>query len=235
MLEAEYKRNPKPDKTARLEILKKVSLGEKELQVSGVLFEDLSCSKHAETRFLLANVTRLTNMDFDIQIWFQNRRQNTRRKSRPLLAHEIAAFGLGGMVTLSSDPASAISWIGSRVNNSPPSTSKLKIIGGEDDQHKLSGALQNVPTLSISGEAKEYTKGNLEKLASPAEPVTLLTDVEPSIETQHAGASNLLRSLISSQPLPTTLGYVSNRRNAPTSSLTPPTSSQTPGPTTSFK
>lgn len=32
-LEAEYKRNSKPDKAARMEILKKVSLGEKEVQV----------------------------------------------------------------------------------------------------------------------------------------------------------------------------------------------------------
>jgi hypothetical protein len=32
-LEAEYKRNPKPDKAARIEIVKKISLGEKEVQV----------------------------------------------------------------------------------------------------------------------------------------------------------------------------------------------------------
>jgi hypothetical protein len=32
-LEAEYKRNSKPDKLARLEIAKKVALGEKEVQV----------------------------------------------------------------------------------------------------------------------------------------------------------------------------------------------------------
>lgn len=33
MLKAEYLRNPKPDKTARLEIITKVALGEKEVQV----------------------------------------------------------------------------------------------------------------------------------------------------------------------------------------------------------
>jgi len=32
-LETEYMRNPKPDKAARVEILKKVSLREKEIQV----------------------------------------------------------------------------------------------------------------------------------------------------------------------------------------------------------
>lgn len=34
ILEAEYKANPKPDKAARLEIVRKVSLGEKAVQVS---------------------------------------------------------------------------------------------------------------------------------------------------------------------------------------------------------
>lgn len=33
-LEAEYERNPKPDKAARMEIVNRVALGEKEVQVS---------------------------------------------------------------------------------------------------------------------------------------------------------------------------------------------------------
>lgn len=41
-LEAEYKRNSKPDKAARVEILKKVSLGEKEVQVCVDCVYDLS-------------------------------------------------------------------------------------------------------------------------------------------------------------------------------------------------
>ena len=34
ILEAEYERNPKPDKAARIDIVNRVSLGEKEVQVS---------------------------------------------------------------------------------------------------------------------------------------------------------------------------------------------------------
>ncbi|KAJ5988848.1 Homeodomain [Penicillium waksmanii] len=56
ILETEYQRNPKPDKVARTEIVNRVSLGEKE-----------------------------------VQIWFQNRRQNDRRKSKPLQPHELLA------------------------------------------------------------------------------------------------------------------------------------------------
>jgi len=36
-LETAYKRDPKPDKPARLELVKQVSLGEKEVQVSDTL------------------------------------------------------------------------------------------------------------------------------------------------------------------------------------------------------
>ncbi|KAL1964160.1 hypothetical protein VTN77DRAFT_7248 [Rasamsonia byssochlamydoides] len=54
ILEAEYRKNPKPDKAARASIVSRVALGEKE-----------------------------------VQIWFQNRRQNDRRKSKPLQPHEL--------------------------------------------------------------------------------------------------------------------------------------------------
>ncbi|PHH79291.1 hypothetical protein CDD83_3876 [Cordyceps sp. RAO-2017] len=72
ILEEAYKNNPKPDKQARLEIVDRVSLNEKE-----------------------------------VQIWFQNRRQNDRRKSRPLSPEELAALRYGGMHGASSDPVSS--------------------------------------------------------------------------------------------------------------------------------
>ncbi|KAL8816464.1 MAG: hypothetical protein Q9223_004533 [Gallowayella weberi] len=56
ILEAAYKNNPKPDKSERVELLKKVTLGEKELS-----------------------------------IWFQNRRQVSRRRSRPLASDEASS------------------------------------------------------------------------------------------------------------------------------------------------
>lgn len=51
-LEAEYKRNPKPDKAARMEILKKVSLGEKEVQVRNDLDYEFSCLRDVQTRLM---------------------------------------------------------------------------------------------------------------------------------------------------------------------------------------
>ncbi|KAM3499944.1 hypothetical protein MY11210_009572 [Beauveria gryllotalpidicola] len=77
VLEEAYKANPKPDKQARLDIVNRVSLNEKE-----------------------------------VQIWFQNRRQNDRRKSRPLSPSELAALRFNGLHGVSTDPmavASAVS------------------------------------------------------------------------------------------------------------------------------
>ncbi|KAG5976729.1 hypothetical protein E4U55_007249 [Claviceps digitariae] len=72
ILENAYRSNPKPDKQARQEIVDRVSLNEKE-----------------------------------VQIWFQNRRQNDRRKSRPLSPEELAALRFGGMHHVSSDSTSS--------------------------------------------------------------------------------------------------------------------------------
>ncbi|KAF2686977.1 hypothetical protein K458DRAFT_297205 [Lentithecium fluviatile CBS 122367] len=69
ILKAEYERNPKPDKAARMAIVSKVALGEKE-----------------------------------VQVWFQNKRQNDRRRSRPLDTSSIPS--LMSSSSLMSDPSS---------------------------------------------------------------------------------------------------------------------------------
>ncbi|KAF2710006.1 hypothetical protein K504DRAFT_377165 [Pleomassaria siparia CBS 279.74] len=68
ILRAEYVKNCKPDKAARMQIVNKVSLAEKE-----------------------------------VQIWFQNKRQNDRRRSRPL--HPSSSASLMSSSSAMSDPA----------------------------------------------------------------------------------------------------------------------------------
>ncbi|KFX87351.1 hypothetical protein V490_08326 [Pseudogymnoascus sp. VKM F-3557] len=193
-LEAEYKRNPKPDKTARLEIVKSVALGEKE-----------------------------------VQIWFQNRRQNTRRKSRPLLPHEIAAFGLGGMAALSSDPILA-STFGSSFGSSQGSDQVPA--SPETEQNALPVALASGPEQTFPGTSSPsanpdnnlHGKGPTMEASQPTiTPLKANTSFpsSESFDNSFSGSQGLPQSV------PSTLGYLSNRWNAGSSFGTPPTS-QTP-------
>ncbi|KAI9830902.1 MAG: hypothetical protein M1826_004332 [Phylliscum demangeonii] len=78
ILEAEYRSNPKPDKARRMAIVCRVALGEKEVQVRGPVAEVASDTAS----------TRLTPGTASAQIWFQNRRQNARRKTKSWSAED---------------------------------------------------------------------------------------------------------------------------------------------------
>ncbi|KFY31079.1 hypothetical protein V493_01443 [Pseudogymnoascus sp. VKM F-4281 (FW-2241)] len=193
-LEAEYKRNPKPDKTARLEIVKSVALGEKE-----------------------------------VQIWFQNRRQNTRRKSRPLLPHEIAAFGLGGMAALSSDPILAATFGGSfgssqssdQVPDSPEAEQNAfppTLVKGPEQP------FPGTPSPSANSDNNLHGKGPTMEASQPT--ITPLK-ANTSFQSSESFDNSFSASQGLPQSVPSTLGYLSNRWNAGSSFGTPPTS-QTP-------
>ncbi|KAF2014776.1 hypothetical protein BU24DRAFT_423674 [Aaosphaeria arxii CBS 175.79] len=82
ILKTEYLKNPKPDKAARIQIVRKVALGEKE-----------------------------------VQIWFQNKRQNDRRRARPL------------------EPSSTASLLSSSSNMSDPVTDDERVLRDGTDAH----------------------------------------------------------------------------------------------------
>lgn len=73
ILEASFLQNPKPDKAARIALVERVALGEKEVQVR-----------------TMAIIVYCPGINDLYQIWFQNRRQSTRRKQRPLDGDEKA-------------------------------------------------------------------------------------------------------------------------------------------------
>ncbi|KAJ4376255.1 Homeobox protein yox1 [Neocucurbitaria cava] len=177
VLKAEYLKNPKPDKAARLDIVSKVALGEKE-----------------------------------VQIWFQNKRQNDRRRSRPL------------------DSSSSASLMSSSSNMSDlPTEDDTAAREFEDasDRNESDVCLKSDPPEHaatpelISDQTTQEPR--LEEATEPATAecqVTTEAVVEPSAETEAADII-LMGSSISQQPAPSSEGtsqprtsWISNRRSA---------------------
>ncbi|OAA82531.1 Homeodomain-like protein [Akanthomyces lecanii RCEF 1005] len=174
ILEEAYKANPKPDKQARLDIVNRVSLNEKE-----------------------------------VQIWFQNRRQNDRRKSRPLSTQELAALRFNGLHGVSTDPMA----VAASVSNAQiPATLSAHALANPQAASPLQSSPQPVPSTTQLLAATPRASG-------PAEPQ--LPETTPqnrdlsSSQGSHDGPSSVTHSFSSS------VGYLANRWNIGSSLSTP--------------
>ncbi|KAI9843316.1 MAG: hypothetical protein M1838_002687 [Thelocarpon superellum] len=175
ILEEEYQRNAKPDKSARMHIVQRVALGEKE-----------------------------------VQIWFQNRRQNTRRKSKPLEAHELAPIR-------SSEPSSS---------DGNPHPSRTHIDAQEGSVSETASSTQG--SASHDASSRGATTTPLSSQSSVARDVTVSQDNSHESSRRASfplsQASHVLsltdRGGTPSHSLPhvrhSLPGYISNRRNAST-------------------
>ncbi|KAF1918356.1 hypothetical protein BDU57DRAFT_196227 [Ampelomyces quisqualis] len=173
ILKAEYQKNSKPDKAARLEIIAKVALGEKE-----------------------------------VQIWFQNRRQNDRRRSRPL------------------EPSSSASLMSSSSNMSDPPTeeeSHGRDLVNEPIERQLEQCAKSdrpaTPELTSDVTAPESRPAETPAVnKSESQPATDST-AEASIDPETAEAAPTEATV--QQPAPSSQGasqprtsWISNRRSA---------------------
>ncbi|KAI1208856.1 uncharacterized protein F4807DRAFT_429746 [Annulohypoxylon truncatum] len=180
ILEAAYNANPKPDKAARLDIVSRVSLNEKE-----------------------------------VQIWFQNRRQNDRRKSRPLSPQEIAALRYGGGVQiLSSDSAPmpiAASSLAVQPADAPIDDEKAP------DVEKLSPSSQDAtPQHSIQSSPK------FSGIDPPAEMIARPSSVGSEKGTSPSSQKSDLEGYSFFRTSSVSTVYLSNRRSFDNSFSTPP-------------
>lgn len=193
ILKAEYQRNQKPDKAARLEIVRRVALGEKE-----------------------------------VQIWFQNKRQNDRRRSRPAQSYEIL-------------PHSSSSF--DERTSTAPMSSFLSDTGTQDDdaqEHDTEGnALTTTPpqvtpvssvtplSKSTIDAASAIARATVELLPTPqstAKTGSQIAEVFPYPSTDPHSYDIAPTELGSSQPAPSSQdstqsagvrpGYLANRRSA---------------------
>ncbi|KAL1630491.1 Homeobox protein yox1 [Neofusicoccum ribis] len=181
ILEAEYQRNSKPDKTARLEIVKRVALGEKE-----------------------------------VQIWFQNRRQNTRRKSKPLEPHEIQSHLHSSSQDLNAEFSSSVP-NSDDVDEAEQELHEGDVTAAQEKPCGPQGDPGSSPTPGIETLTRENASPSTKD--SNTEPQSTDATTEPQeISTEPSGASPA--EFGSSQPLPASqesqrqgIGYLANRRS----------------------
>ncbi|KAI0890005.1 uncharacterized protein GGS22DRAFT_149761 [Annulohypoxylon maeteangense] len=186
ILEAAYNSNPKPDKAARLDIVSRVSLNEKE-----------------------------------VQIWFQNRRQNDRRKSRPLSPQEIAALRYGGGVQiLSSDSAPM-----------PIAASSLAVqpIDAPIDDEKASD-VERLP-LSSQDATPQHSIQSSPKFSGIDHPPAEMIARPPSVGSEKATSPSSQKSDLEGYSFfrtsSTSIAHLSTRRSFDNSFSTPPAYRQT--------
>ncbi|KAH6625371.1 hypothetical protein C7974DRAFT_395976 [Boeremia exigua] len=171
ILKAEYLINSKPDKAARLEIVSKVALGEKE-----------------------------------VQIWFQNKRQNDRRRSRPLEPSSSASL-MSSSSTM-SDPATEDEHAHESGNApepgpEPPTTDAPTTPEATLDEPVPATELPEVPATAADDDAPTTTQPIVD---SP-------TDHQP-IDIAPAEISNSQQSASTPQGAQPRTSWISNRRSA---------------------
>ncbi|KXL47968.1 hypothetical protein M433DRAFT_7376 [Acidomyces richmondensis BFW] len=149
ILEAAYRRDPKPEKAARLALVEQVTLGEKE-----------------------------------VQIWFQNRRQSSRRKTRPLLPHEIAQYQ---MARLSEAPQQ--SETGASLDESSDPNQNLEIRQETNDQsqsfHPRTSQIQSSGENCVSS-AKSLASQDSADLESGCLSTDTRSNCDPSVHNTDA-------------------------------------------------
>ncbi|EMD90382.1 hypothetical protein COCC4DRAFT_127765 [Bipolaris maydis ATCC 48331] len=178
ILKSEYLKNPKPSKTARLEIVKKVALGEKE-----------------------------------VQIWFQNKRQNDRRRSRPLEPSSTASF-MSSSSTMSDPPTEdEVVAVARRIDNAPEPH--------ESDECPKSDPPEQPATPELTSDETIPEPRTIDTAVSPAAEPENANEaaVETSAEAQTRIAppqiTNSQQAVSLSQgPTQSRTSWISNRRSA---------------------
>ncbi|EMD60464.1 hypothetical protein GGP41_000782 [Bipolaris sorokiniana] len=178
ILKSEYLKNPKPSKAARLEIVKKVALGEKE-----------------------------------VQIWFQNKRQNDRRRSRPIEPSSTASF-MSSSSTMSDPPTEdEVVAVARRIDNAPEPH--------ESDECPKSDPPEQPATPELTSDETIPEPRTIDTAVSPAaEPenaneaaVELLSEAQTGIAPPQTTNSQQAVPL-SQGPTQSRTSWISNRRSA---------------------
>ncbi|KAF3039247.1 hypothetical protein E8E11_003902 [Didymella keratinophila] len=174
ILKAEYLINSKPDKAARLEIVSKVALGEKE-----------------------------------VQIWFQNKRQNDRRRSRPLELSSSAS--LMSSSSNMSDPATEDEHTREDGNAPEPGPEAPRTDAPAQSTTPGATSDETVPETQVGEETAAAVVNETQTTTQP----TIEPSTDPqTIDTAPTEISNSQQSASASQGAQPRTSWISNRRSA---------------------
>lgn len=207
-MEAEFKRDPKPDKAARQRIVERVALGDKEVQVR-------STRNYRTPRVS----TKVLTSHSPLQIWFQNRRQTSRRKSKPLEPHELwdprGRKEHDTTSLLGPTPASSAADSSSLLSSSPRHVTSSSPVVSNDTSTSITGGAETRPANST------FTPMAIDR--DPAVSFGLQTDAAEGrvISSQDASDSTSAQSWGS--PVTATHGAIPK-----TSEIDPPPTAQDP-------
>jgi hypothetical protein len=230
VLEEAFARNPRPNKDERQEIINKVALGDKEVQVCEPLrrvdlHEDhITLSKNRVVHHNNHDVFRESHANKSCQIWFQNHRQSSRRKTKPLETNEVEAH----LELKSSSPMPP------ERNNTPENTldetvelkNRVEVEALENNKTEKSWNKEELPEQHEEIKTTEFleqagkTRDN--KTAVDSQETVAITSI---MSSQGLPPSTFPTELGSSQGLPTssqdtlfstigTKNYIANRRSA---------------------
>ena len=153
----------------------------------------LGKTRHGWPTVMSSTLTRNT------QIWFQNRRQNDRRKSRPLSPQELAALRFNGLQSTPAPDSLAPFSVGPNFHHAtdpsmshPSNYDAVRMpVNGHQDQQQLPVA----------------NTGSLHMSMSQQSAVTTQPSEAPSSQASQEGSQTLSQSFSSS------VGYLANRWN----------------------
>jgi hypothetical protein len=144
------------------------------------------------------------------------------------LPYEIAAFGLGGMAALSSDPASTMGFGSSQSGGEPESSSQQEIASSQEETGSYQDEAEILHPEPVEERVEVAKSEEVEPIADkPAFlPPLLRCQASPGISITESSSIPATESVIKS--FSSTPGYLANRWNSVNSSFSSPASSQLP-------
>ncbi|CAL3962340.1 hypothetical protein PZA11_000469 [Diplocarpon coronariae] len=174
-------------------------------------------------------VEKVSMNEKEVQIWFQNRRQINRRKSRSLLPHEMAAYGLRHIAQMSSDPDYMSDYRGSQGTEKQEPRSQAGVLASQRNAETYDEEVEEFSEAKSVKSVVKSERGAEVEVEAIVEQVTATLPPQLPHQTSSgasvADSSSFSATNNAARSFSSTPGYLANRRKAFDSSFSTPSSS----------